>query len=385
MKKMFLLTALILFGLAGCTGSSDFATVSDLDPVSLPRFTSFDEIELPDFVEVILEDGETSLVPVSWDIARNQYDATRVGEVTITGRFLTQGEENPEGLAPKMVVDLTPVDWLTTLANEPDYSNFYQAYLASDMPGLLDAGNFTLFAPNNEAFNGILNILGLTFDGFLESDDLNAVVSYHFVEGAYTAQELLLEVPGDLNTFEGSTLTMDFDDQFLTLNILNRVIRTNEPNTDAQIHQIDGVLIPPGIAANNLGDILTDQTFNILTQVLGDVGVDPLSLLNTGFTAFLPSQEAFEALALERGISLQDLLAEPDIGDILAGHIILEEYSAEELYLDAPKSLETLNGTLLTVEVVDDQLLINGILLESSQDTGQFGIIHTISEVIISE
>jgi len=383
MRKIAFLMTVIVALLMGCNASASFENVAELDMQSYPRFTDFEAIELPDFVDVTLEDGTTLNVPVSWDVARNQYDATRVGETTITGRFLIQGDENPNNLTPKMVVDLTPVDWLTTLENEPDYSNFYQAYLASSMPGLLDEGNFTLFAPNNQAFNGILNILGLTFDAFLESEDLDAVVSYHFVEGMYTAQELLLEVPGDLNTFEGSTLTMDFDDQFLTLNILNRVVRTNEPSTDARIHQIDGVLIPPGIAANNLGDILTDQTFNILTQVLGDVGVDPLALLNTGFTAFLPNQAAFEALAEQRGLSLTDLLSEPDIGDILAGHIVLDELSAEDLYLDAPTSLTTLNGTFITVEVVEDQLLINGIVLESSQDTGQFGIIHTIEAVII--
>lgn len=382
MKKWLGLSFLIMFVLSGCNAESTFKDVSDLEDLTVPRFSEFETLTLPDFIEVTLENGEVADIPVSWDTARTQYDSTRVGEVTITGRFLTQGEENPNALTPKIIVNLTPVDWLTTLANEPDYSNFYAAYLASDMPGLLDAGNFTLFAPNNEAFNGILNVLGLTFDAFLESDDLNAVVSYHFIEGAYTAQELLLEVPGNLNTFEGSTLTMDFDDQFLTLNILNRVIRTNEPNTDAHIHQIDGVLIPPGIAANNLGDILNDQTFNILTQVLGDVGIDPLALLNTGFTAFLPSQEAFEALALERGLSLTDLLAEPDIGDLLAGHIVLEELTAESLYLDAPRTLETLGGTTLTITVENDQLLVNGIVVESSQDTGQFGIIHTISEVI---
>lgn len=385
MKKWLLLTFVIILTLSGCNSESPFEQVSDLTSISVDRFTEFDALTLPDFVEVTLENGNIQSVPVSWDSARNQYDNTRVGEVTITGRFLVQGDENPNGLTPKIIVNLNPVDWLTTLSNEPDYSYFYQAYMASDMPGLLDAGNFTLFAPNNDAFNGILNILGLTFEAFLESDDLNAVVSYHFIEGAYTAQELLLEVPGDLNTFEGSTLTMDFDDQYLTLNILNRVIRTNEPNTDAFIHQIDGVLIPPGIAANNLGDVLTDQTFNILTQVLGDIGIDPLALLNTGFTAFIPNQDAFEALAESRGITLQALLNEEDIADILAGHIVLEELSAEDLFLSAPQTYQTLAGTELIITVENDQLRINGIILESSQDTGQFGIIHTIRDVIIPE
>jgi uncharacterized surface protein with fasciclin (FAS1) repeats len=385
MKKIVVLMTLTMALLTGCNSSESFETVSELEIQSYPRFTPFETINLPDFVDVTLTNQTIKNIPVSWDVARNQYDANRVGEITITGRFLIQGDENPNDLRPKLVVNLTPVDWLTTLEKNPDYSNFYQAYLASNMPGLLDGGNFTLFAPRNEAFNGILNILGLTFDAFLESDDLDAVVSYHFVEGVYTAQELLLKVPGDLNTFEGSPILMDFNDQYLTLNVLNRVVRTNEPNTDVSMHQIDGVLIPPGIAANNLGDILTDQTFNLLTQVLGDIGIDPISLLRTGFTAFLPNQAAFEALAEDRGLSLQDLLAEQDIGDILANHIVLEELSAEDLYIKAPMTLTTLNGSLITVEVVDDQLQINGIVLESSQDTGQFGIIHIIEGVILQD
>ena len=259
---------------------------------------------------------------------------------------------------------------------------FHQAFEASSVDVSSLGDDFTLFVPTNEAFETILDLLGLSMNGFLESDTLDNVVMYHIVDEAFTAQGLLGEVPAVFETMEGSSLNMDFDGEFLTLNVINRVVRTNEPNTDIAMHQVDGVLLPPSTFEGDLQSVINSQALNLFTGALGDLNLDVTELLSSEFTIFAPNQTAFEALAAERGVTVTELLTQDDIGEILTYHIVEGEYTAETLFLEAPSELVSVQGATLTVEVIDDVIHVNGVPIEDSQTTGQIGIIHTISEVL---
>lgn len=362
--------------------SPTIESAETFEPLTVPRFAEFDDFTLPDFVNVTYTNGRQEALPVNWDVAEARFDSTRIGEAELIGRFLLQNQENPDDITPKVPVRIEPVDWQTTLAKNPNYSMFHQAFEASSIDVSSLGNDFTLFVPTNEAFETILDLLGLSMNGFLESDTLDNVVMYHFIDDAFTAQGLLGEVPAVFETMEGSSLTMDFDGEFLTLNVINRVVRTNEPNTDIAMHQVDGVLLPPSTFEGDLQSVINSQALNLFTGALGDLNLDVTELLSAEFTIFAPNQTAFEALAAERGVTVAELLTQDDIGAILTYHIVEGEYTAETLFLDAPSELVSVQGASLNVEVIDDVIHVNGVPIEDSQTTGQIGIIHTISEVL---
>lgn len=380
---MMFVTFTLFLALAACSGGEKtIASVQTFDVLSVPRFAEFSQFDLPDFVNVTYTNGDQDALPVNWDIAGARYDATRIGEATLTGRFLLQGVLNPEAIEPSFTVNITAVDWQTTVAKTPNYSMFHRALDASSVDVSQLGNDVTLFIPTNEAFETILDLLGLSMSAFLESDTLDNVVMYHFMNEAFNAQGLLGEVPAVFETMEGSPLNMDFDGEFITLNVLNRIVRTNEPNTDIAMHQIDGVLLPPSTFEGDLQSVINSQAIDLFTGAIGDLGLDVTQLLGANFTIFAPNQAAFEALAVERGVTVAELLNDPTIADVLTYHIVEGEYTVDDLFLSAPSELVSVQGSLLSVTVVDDVLMINGVPIDSSQTTGQIGIIHTISEVL---
>lgn len=384
MKRILITTVLVLtLVLAACSESPRaIESVQTFEPLTVPRFAEFTDFDLPDFVNVTYNDGTQEAIPVNWDVAEARFDNTRIGETSLDGRFLLQGVENPDDLSPTVPVIIEAVDWRTTVRKNPNYSLFNQALEASSLDITTLGDNFTVFVPTNEAFDTILDLLGLSLNGFLESDSLDNVVMYHFVAEEFTAQGLLAEVPAVFETMEGSDLNMDYDGEFLTLNVLNRVVRTNEPNTDVAMHQVDGVLLPPSTFEGDLQDVINSQAINLFTGALGDLNLDVTELLSSEFTIFAPNQAAFESLAAERGVTVTELLNQPDIAEVLTYHIVEGEYTAETLFLDAPSELVSFQGESLKVEVINDQIHVNGVPIEDSQTTGQIGIIHTISEVL---
>lgn len=385
MKKIILLSFFIIISLAACTPSSrQIISVTELDVVTAPRFSEIGNFSFPDFVEVTLASGEDVSVPVTWDAARDQYDASRIGQQTIRGRFLLSDIENPEQLRPALTIQLDAVDWLTTLENTPEFSLFYEALQISQID-LSAYQTFTLFAPTNQAFENLLGFLNLSFQEFVETDALEAVLMYHLLEGSFSAQDLLHNAPNLFETIEGTPLTLDFDGEFITINVINRVIRASEPNTDQTIHRIDGVLLPPDTFAGDLQSVLNAQALDLFVDLLGDVDINITQLLGSGFTVFAPNQEAFEAYVEERGLTLNELFQDPDLADLLLRHIVQEDYSFDQLLLGAPLTLETLSGEPLSITVIDNQVAVNGVVIESSETTAAIATIHTIGEVLPKE
>ena len=382
MKKLVFALFLTIFILSGCQPTDRaIASVIELDLVSAPRFSTVQEFTFPDFVEVTLANNETVFLPVTWDTARDQFDPTRIGTQTIRGRFLLTDVENPANLRPSVTIQLTSVDWLTTVQNTPDFSLFSRALDASSLD-VSAYETFTLFVPTNQAFETLLGFLNLSFEDFLASDALDPVLEYHLLEGSFSAQDLLRESPNVIPSVEGTPLTLDFDGEFITINVINRVIRASEPNTDQTLHRIDGVLLPPNTFAGDLQAVLNQQALNLFVDLLGDTDINITQLLGSGFTIFAPNQEAFEAFAEERGITLAQLIQEPDLADILLKHIVDEELSYDDLLFSAPRTLVSLAGEELEITLVDNQLLVNGVIIESSDTTAAIATIHTINEVL---
>lgn len=134
-------------------------------------------------------------------------------------------------------------------------------------------------------------------------------------------------------------------------------------------------------AANTIFDIAeASEDFDILEAALEDTDLD--GVLDSGddqFTVFAPTDEAFGALLEELGISATELLADPDLGDILRYHVTEGRRYASSV-VNAPV-IEMLNGE----EVSVDGTTLNGGQAEivATDVEASNGVVHVIDGVLL--
>ena len=153
---------------------------------------------------------------------------------------------------------------------------------ALDAAGLTDVlegeGPFTVFGPDDDAFAALP---GGTVDALLErSDDLEAVLTYHVVEGEYLASDLS---PGtQLTTLEGETLIVGGSGSTLEVGRAEVVIR-DVMTGNGVIHVTDAVLLPRSVFPSGEPTInyvlaLQPITFATASATITQEGQDVLDL-----------------------------------------------------------------------------------------------------------
>ncbi|KAK4198925.1 FAS1 domain-containing protein [Triangularia verruculosa] len=102
---------------------------------------------------------------------------------------------------------------------------------------LTDARDITLFAPNNEAFDAIGNLVsGLTVE------QLAGILGYHVIVGQ-TVYSNQIEDGATATTFQGGDITLRVEDGSVFVNSA-RVVKADVLCANGVIHVIDGVLNP---------------------------------------------------------------------------------------------------------------------------------------------
>ena len=135
-------------------------------------------------------------------------------------------------------------DIVAVAAGNPDFSTLVAAVTAAGLVETLQgAGPFTVFAPNNAAFEalpaGLVDKLLLPEN----KETLVKILTYHVVSGKVMAADV---AAGDVPSVEGSNITVTVDAGTVTLNGSSKVIATDVEASNGVIHVIDTVLLPPG-------------------------------------------------------------------------------------------------------------------------------------------
>lgn len=103
---------------------------------------------------------------------------------------------------------------------------------------LKEAGPYTLFAPDNDAFKR------MDFEKFLQDPKtLTDTLTYHLVSGTYSAGELREMVPGKLGTENGKSLTLEMDEGETVIDN-GKFVSSDIVCSNGVIHIIDNVFQP---------------------------------------------------------------------------------------------------------------------------------------------
>ena len=136
-------------------------------------------------------------------------------------------------------------DIVATAKGAGDFNTLVKAVAAADLVETLQGeGPYTVFAPNDEAFEKLPTG---TLETLLEEenkDQLKSILLYHVVEGKVMASDVTnLD---EAETVQGEAISISTQGDTVMLNDTVKVLKTDIDASNGVIHVIDGVLIPVG-------------------------------------------------------------------------------------------------------------------------------------------
>lgn len=123
-----------------------------------------------------------------------------------------------------------------------DFSTLVTALTAANLVETLSGeGEFTVFAPTNDAFAA----LGDTLNDVLADPEglLTQILLYHVADGIVPAEKVV--TLDEALTLQGDAITIEVTDDGVILNDTANVITTDIKATNGIVHVIDAVLLPP--------------------------------------------------------------------------------------------------------------------------------------------
>lgn len=236
-------------------------------------------------------------------------------------------------------------------------ANFSYLKAALTRTGMLTAlqnkdARFTVFAPDNAAFNRSLPALGLpaaeSSIALIPVATLGAILQYHVLPGQVVTGTMIPEtfpnvsMPTLIQAVATNPLLklMNFPSRRGTAAFVDNVpvAQADIPAANGVIHRLAGVLLPPTTTATVMSQIATDPNFSYLAAAItrADLGMPATlkfaTLLNTAspyanFTLFAPDNAAFNrlfaAMNLPQDIAVIQALPIPTLIGIVSYHVMI--------------------------------------------------------------
>ena len=279
----------------------------------------------------------------------------------------------PEPAQSNTVVDI--------IVNSEAHTVLEDAVIAAGLVEALSGeGPFTVFAPTDDAFTALLAALGFTAEELLAYPGLTDVLLYHVVG----AQALST----DLSDGQEITTLLD-EDVLVTITadgvFINQaqVIVADLEADNGVVHVIDAVLVPEmeELPETVVDIIVESEVHTLLELAVGAAGlVDALSGEGP-FTVFAPTDDAVVALTEALGITAEDLLALPNLGEILQYHVVAGEAFSDDL--EDGQMITTLLGQDVTVSIDDAGVMINEAIVIIADLEAENGVVHVIDAVLV--
>jgi transforming growth factor-beta-induced protein len=117
-----------------------------------------------------------------------------------------------------------------------------------------------------------------------------------------------------------------------------------------------------------------DDNFSTLVNALQSADLVTTLEGEGPFTVFAPTNYAFEGL--------DDIPEGDDLKEVLLYHVLAGKYTAEDLL--EVKTVTTLQGSDITIQMEDDKIILNGcVTLSVANIEASNGIVHVIKRVLI--
>ncbi len=274
-----------------------------------------------------------------------------------------------------------------------DYSSLKAALDKTGLTATLAGqGEFTVFAPNNDAFASFLAANGFATLDDVPLDLLTNVLLNHVVVGKLMATDL---TTGYVNTLAteastGSNLSLYVNTSSgVKLNGVSTVTTADVAADNGVIHAVNAVIGLPTVVTF----ATADSTFSTLvTALTRSDQPDYVGTLSTPggtspapFTVFAPTNDAFESLVTELGINSLADIDGPTLTAALNTHVIAgANVRAEDL---VNGTVSTLGDDLVinapNATITDPNGRVSNILVVNVQAAN--GVVHVIDKVLLPQ
>ena len=270
------------------------------------------------------------------------------------------------------------------------FTTLIAALEASGLDAVLadETRDFTVFAPTDAAFTAALTNLGITAADLLASPNLSDILLYHVIADAEVRSTAAIAAAGTTVTTANSDevgVSLQGADLFINA---SRVEAADVDANNGVIHVIDAVLLPTeddptagsitAVAAGTpaLSTLVLALQTAMLDGVLDDAGGK--------FTVFAPTDAAFTAFLNDAGLTPAQLLASPDLDDILLYHVISGvEVNAAAATAIAGNTVEMANTDNLALSLSGMDLFANLSRIDTPNVDASNGIVHLIDTVLV--
>ncbi|GAA4974778.1 fasciclin domain-containing protein [Algibacter aquimarinus] len=283
------------------------------------------------------------------------------------------------------IIEFVPTASIVELAQAtPQLSSLVSALVKyPDLVDLLsNTGTFTVFAPDNDAFEALRIAVGQETIDDIPEDVLKNVLQYH----VYTTAALpaISVTTGTITMANGedADVVADANGVFIAN---AQVTQVDGLATNGVVHIIDSVMVPPSILPI-VGTIVAPAYFNknftTLIAAVEAANTDILSLLlgngpsDNGLTLFAPTNAAFEAAGVTDVNGADAVLAYHVIdGTIMSDMLPVTTGTSDEV--------ETLGGDIYITNAGDDVSINGTTTVTATNITGSNGVVHVIDRTLL--
>uniref|UniRef100_A0AAX7SG41 Periostin, osteoblast specific factor a n=1 Tax=Astatotilapia calliptera TaxID=8154 RepID=A0AAX7SG41_ASTCA len=247
-----------------------------------------------------------------------------------------------------------------------DLSSFSAIALASNvMDKLGEPGQYTLFAPTNDAFDKMNPDY---LENIMEDPAVvKALVNYHLLKSVQCAEAIMVGFMYE--TAEGSSIEIGCDGDSLTVNGIKMVLKKDIVATNGVIHLIDQMLIPD--SAKEVKSLL-ETSQSTFSSKLSELGLAESLGPKTEYTLLAPFNNAFTSEVMSMDTNTLRL--------ILENHILKTKMKLSELYNE--QTLETIAGKLLRVFIYRTAVCIENTCMVRGSKEGSNGMLHSVRSLI---
>ncbi|MEC8274147.1 MAG: fasciclin domain-containing protein [Bacteroidota bacterium] len=239
-------------------------------------------------------------------------------------------------------------------------------------------GPFTVFAPSDDAFDGLppgaLDLI------LANAEQLTDLLLNHVHSGNVLSTDLSddMMVP----TLNETELTVSIDDITVMIDLAT-VTQADLIASNGVVHVIDKVLLPDfGQEDTTVYSIIKASPIHTTLEAAIDAAELGETLSGDGpFTVFAPTDDAFDSLPAEE---LEDLLANiPLLTEILLHHV----HSGNVLSSDLSDGMEvpTLNDDVLVVSIDAGSVMIDMSTVIQPDIVANNGVVHVINAVLLAD
>lgn len=303
----------------------------------------------------------------------------------------TACSDDDDGTTPPPVETNTIADFV---ANNDNYSSLAAALEVAGLTATLDGTtNYTVFAPDNDAFAAFLADSGFASLDEVPVDVLTQILLNHVQQGEIMSGDLSTGYISSMAVGSASeeNLSMYINtEDGVTINGVSSVETADIEVDNGVIHAVDAVIGLPNIVTFATADPTFSTLVAALTREPEYTFVETLMSTEdpSPFTVFAPTNQAFAHLLEELEASSLDDISSDVLATVLTYHVVASA-NVRSSDLSDGMMVTTLSGDDFTVNLGDNVTITdaNGrtSTVVAADVQANNGVIHVIDTVLLPE